>query len=806
MAYNIRKEENCMRKNYISANHLQSEVKKILLSDNNYALGTSVHPSSYLFNYQDHLELEFLAYQELFLLNLEVLGEIITYPKTLKTLLSFIKEMKLYNIDIDELPVQTQVDQEIKTCIILLFSLIKDPVRLDENTYVIPTGLTHSDFHYTKNNHIEFKQDSKAETSRYHYAQNKRQELEAIVQEVIQKDLKTVCLVVPNKNDSIPLIESIMKRYGFEGNLENRKILLAKQQFSTFFNFLVDQNQRNFIESLEQNVFNLFLPQDTLSYVKHYNLQFDKTLSNDLCTDERSPLFRIQKRIQNDLSKIESILNETKDLNYQEKYQYVYDSLVKIYQGQMLPYKTYFETYFKFIEAENHALILEHVLSFGPQNNLPEGWIIVDYNNLPLIKQENVYFIGMNAKHFPNISSNTGIIDETYLGQVQNYPSLQERSNYELSNKRRIYEIGKNLVFSYHIATYEGKTVEPSFEIKDYCESHGVKASLWSLKQIRYREKHKAKLNPILAQRLFTKENKIYGSVSSMQKYARDPMMYFMENGLKLREEDDISFNPMIFGNLNHEIVETGNAIDAWNKHVWSKYPVNSVFLKLIEDRNNRTMKRNLEFLKAAEENTKFKPDSFEKKVLTDNVFNNVELLGYVDRIDIADDYFIIVDYKSSETTMSEKSLILGQQLQLLTYAALIQEDTGRKPLGVFFYAFRNPNTLDNELYEYKQSKGVQGLQSIEASDLWVREKRYKGWFFEDPTGYFETPDYWNGLKEFEYGVSTHFKTVYDFTKVKELLQDRYDELYKNIVDGILDIDDLDMELEEKPDLKKEIR
>ena len=191
---------------------------------------------------------------------------------------------------------------------------------------------------------------------------------------------------------------------------------------------------------------------------------------------------------------------------------------------------------------------------------------------------------------------------------------------------------------------------------------------------------------------------------------------------------------------------------------------------------------------------------------MTDNVFNNVELLGYVDRIDIADDYFVIIDYKSSSTSMSEKSLILGQQLQLLTYAALIQEETGRKPLAVFFYAFRNPSTLSDQLYEYKQSKGIEGLERMLPNDLWQREKRYKGWFFEDPTGYFESADFWNGLKEFEDGVSTHFKTVYDFPKVKELLQDRYDQLYNHIVNGVLDIDDLEMELEEKPELKKEIR
>lgn len=795
-----------MRKNYISASYLQSEVKNILLSESKYLLGTSVHPNAYLFDYQDHLELEFLAYQKLSDLNLRVLKDIISYPKTVKTLLSFIQEMKLYGILTEELPDESDVDKEIKESIQLLLPLVEDPIKLDNTTFVIPTGLPHSDYTYTKSRHFEVSEDSKPKSIRYHYAQNKRQELEAVIQDIIQKNLASVCLVVPNKNDAMPLIESIMKRYGLKGNLENRHILLAKQQFSTFFNFLHEQKQRNFIECLQENVFNLHYPKDTLNYIKHYNLRHDQDLPSLLCTDEKSYLYKIQTKIQGDLDIIQSVLAETRDLNYQQKYQYVYQKLTPVYQNQMFSYKTYFETYHKFLKESNHGLVLEHILSFNPQSSLPDSWIITDYNKLPLKKQEYLYLLGMNAQYFPNITSKNGIIDETYLGQIKNYPNLQTRSNFELKNKRRIYQIGEHVTFSYHLASYEGKSTEPSFEIKDFCQAQGIKATLWNLKQIRYREQHKAKLNPFLAHQLFTKNNKIYGSVSSMQKYASDPLLYFMENGLKLKEEEDISFNPMVFGNLNHEIVETKNRDAAWQTHVWSKHPQDSHLLKLIENRNNQSMNMNLEYLNLAEDNTKFKPQAFEKKVVTNNVFNKVELLGYVDRIDIADDYFIIIDYKSSDTSMSEKSLILGQQLQLLTYAALIQEETGRKPMAVFFYAFRNPNTLSDQLFEYKQSKGIEGLETIQACDLWKREKRFKGWFFEDPTGYFDSADYWNGLKEFPHGISTHFKTVYDFPKVKELLQDRYDKLYDYMTHGVLDIEDFEMELEDKPELKKEIR
>ena len=67
------KERDFMRKNYISASYLQSEVKKILLSEKDHQLGVSVHPNSYLFNYQDHLELQFQAFEVLKTLDLQIL-------------------------------------------------------------------------------------------------------------------------------------------------------------------------------------------------------------------------------------------------------------------------------------------------------------------------------------------------------------------------------------------------------------------------------------------------------------------------------------------------------------------------------------------------------------------------------------------------------------------------------------------------------------------------------------------------------------------------------------------------------------
>ena len=809
------KERDFMRKNYISASYLQSEVKKILLSEKDHQLGVSVHPNSYLFNYQDHLELQFQAFEVLKTLDLQILKNIITYPKTVKTLLSFIKEMKLYGISIDELPKQSDVDKEIKESIKVLFPIITPAVELNHNDFIIPTGLQHSEYHYTKENHYDLSEAIKPSSLRYYYAQNKRQELEAMIQDIITKDLKSVYIVVPDVQESLALVESIMKRYGFTGNLENRQAHLVKQEFHNFFNFLYAPTQRNFIKALEQNVFHLKYPQDTLNYIKHYSLSFSANIPFDLCTheDERSELVKIQKRITNDLLTLSSVYQATKKLNYNQKYEYVYHYLFDIYHGQMIAYKTYYETYYEFLKEDNHSLILEHILSFSSNTTLPKGWEITDYNSLALHHKDHVYLMGLNAQNFPNIGSRNGLIDESYLALIETYPSLQTRSNYELQNKRRIYGLGNSITFSYHIANYEGKAIESSFEINDFFNEQGIEnPKAWPLNQIRYREKHKAKLNPDLAKQLFTDHNTLYGSVSSLQLYANNPIQYFMERGLGLKEADDISFNPMIYGTLNHEIIETKDnenfMEDAWNNLVWPRFSKSCPILKLIEDRNSKLMTSNIEFLKEAQDNTKLKVVEKEKKVVTDDIFKNVSLAGYVDRIDQSENYFAIIDYKSSIETISQAKLQQGTQLQLLTYASIIKahDQNGKIPIAVLNYAFRNPNKIDDELQSYKQSSGIVDQSKIKAEELWKKEKRYKGWFFEDPTDTFSSADYWTGLTNDKDGGVILPKSVYDFDKVEALLQDRYDKLYDAIISGVLDIDDLDMEIEETPKLRKDLR
>ncbi|CAM3702109.1 PD-(D/E)XK nuclease family protein [Erysipelothrix urinaevulpis] len=798
-----------MRKNYICAGALQNQVKQSLLSSKEYELGTAVHPISYLFNYQDHIELSFNVFKALQTLDLTILNDTIMYPKTTETLIQFVQSLKLYSITPDSLPDDTELDKEIHQCVDLIFPLIENPISLKDNDFVIPTNLNNANFHYTKDNHLFFSEEKNPSTIRYFFAQNKRQEIESVIQEILLTKETHVNIALPSLNDYLPLLESILLRYGMNAPLEQRKINILKKQFVSFLEFIDNPNTRNFYNALKDNAFQLKRSGDVLTYLQHFELRYDRSILDNLhshyTTDCESSIYKLQEKVAEDIQTLHTIIESIQPLTYNESFSFIYTLMKESYPQDINVFKLYYENYTQFLIKENHQLIISHLTSFKGQSVVPEHWNIFDYNNLPLSVEGPLYVLGLTAANFPNVSSLKGIIDENYVSRIDHYPSLQDRTYYELLQKRRLYTLSDNLTLSYHVANYEGKGQEPAFEIKDFCDKNNLEAKMWPLDEIQYRYKEKPSLDPHLAKQLFTRDDVIFGSVSSLQKYAQDPLLYFYENGLKLREEQDLSFNPLVLGNLNHEIVETGDDHSAWKHHVWNRFPHDSLFLKLIEDRNNKMMASNLEHLKEAAENTRFKADSFEKEVITTDMFANVRLKGYVDRIDVLDDYFIIVDYKSSMTKMQEAEVLAGRQLQLLTYASIIQEETGRKPLAVFYYSFRNPLAINHKTYHYTTTKGLEPVDTINNQDEWLKEKRYTGWFFEDPMTYFLSEVYWNGLSNKDGEIIHRTKYVYDFEKLKEVLKDRYNTLYESIIKGILDPDELHIELEDI-DLRKEIR
>ena len=81
-----------------------------------------------------------------------------------------------------------------------------------------------------------------------------------------------------------------------------------------------------------------------------------------------------------------------------------------------------------------------------------------------------------------------------------------------------------------------------------------------------------------------------------------------------------------------------------------------------------------------------------------------IALKGIIDRVDVLDDKFIIVDYKTYRSAdLTLKELYYGQKIQLYIYMKAVERSLGAKPVGVFYIPIFAGFTEDGaNRYKYK--------------------------------------------------------------------------------------------------------
>lgn len=81
-----------------------------------------------------------------------------------------------------------------------------------------------------------------------------------------------------------------------------------------------------------------------------------------------------------------------------------------------------------------------------------------------------------------------------------------------------------------------------------------------------------------------------------------------------------------------------------------------------------------------------------------------VRLRGTIDRVDVLDDRFIVIDYKTYKSADLElKEIYYGQKIQLYVYMRAIEDSLGAKPAGVFYLpVFAGFSNEETSRYKYK--------------------------------------------------------------------------------------------------------
>lgn len=440
-----------------------------------------------------------------------------------------------------------------------------------------------------------------------------------------------------------------------------------------------------------------------------------------------------------------------------------------------------------------------------------------------------LYIIGVNDGIFPAISKNEGILsdsDRGYLKKVgveiaEDTKSKAFEEQYLIYRTLTITE--KYLRLCYSIADYEGKALRPSIiitrfkalfpsiteesdNILDEEEKEDIELitreipTFNTLVSVIRREDEKIKVNPFWSdvykwysenpnwkEKVSTvfsavsytnavndiseeKIRKLYGnrlylSVSRLEKYAQCPFGYYIKYGLKAKERKLFALTPPDLGTFMHSVIdEFSEAVDKnslkWYdiEKEWCKKTVSEIVDKKAEEssrgifsssprykyfteRLKRVLIKTILVIIEHLKRSGFQPIGHEIGFGYEEGYppieielsngEKVKLMGRIDRVDKLDmenkDYYRIIDYKSGNKDFSLSDVYYGLQLQLLTYldAILTNEEIKKKypvvPGGVLYFKIDDPII-----------KGKRNLSDEEIEDEIMKALKMKGLILAD--------------------------------------------------------------------------
>lgn len=271
-----------------------------------------------------------------------------------------------------------------------------------------------------------------------------------------------------------------------------------------------------------------------------------------------------------------------------------------------------------------------------------------------------------------------------------------------------------------------------------------------------------------------TKNKRI--SASQLEKYFACPFRHFLNYTLKIKQKENIEPNKRLFGNFQHTLlqkfVETNieNLAKVDEKQIDQFLNENvNVLAKTVYDENVCKKEYFINFLKKEskiilknvvfeQKCSDFRPIMLEEKIC-DEFFDDVALIGFVDRVDKCENYFRIIDYKTGKTQNIKKDLFYGKKLQLFLYARAIKQKTKLECAGVYYFDCQTKFGKLN-----KNSNLLNGLTLKDNDVVYKTDKTLYNAEKSNLIGVSPKVKFKNGEFGFKYGnVESDFDVLFDY-------------------------------------------
>lgn len=227
-------------------------------------------------------------------------------------------------------------------------------------------------------------------------------------------------------------------------------------------------------------------------------------------------------------------------------------------------------------------------------------------------------------------------------------------------------------------------------------------------------------------------------SISQIETYYNCPYKHFARYGLKLNKSVDYQLQPNDIGTIVHSILKDimpsilkGTPIedlykmsgDYLDKILSSEdyinflnNPINSYVIIALK----KELCRIIDGVKQHVEVSSYRPNCkyLEYRFTNQNLSKHgVKIKGTIDRVDIWEDNFIIIDYKTGDSHFDNYTDVYsGKKLQLLVYAKCFASITGFIPKGVFYLPISNSYGKDKPNYK------LQGVLDNDINNIYAMD------------------------------------------------------------------------------------
>lgn len=720
----------------------------------------------------------------------DVLKTILSFPITSETLLSFIQTMADEGWTLDDLPLRNKKETQLKEVLTLIMNQEGFDRRVKQWAVASASDFSKVELYdhfyaYPIRKRIEawVKQGltlhaslDKTPVVKAYYTNNPRSEAQACVQAILADELPYDDQVIVCLDPSLQSqVETFLLQYEIPYfRVNEHKTNAAFRLIQDLVTLKLEPTNTNLIRLIQND---LIESQDRLSLIEylktfkfdvqevleplvHVKTAFETSNIKELLGGDKSTekFERLEKRAERGLSRLRETLSKLMALDHAE-YETCILGLFDLYIGFFKEFsdeevesinkvKQSLEQanpYFKTMTDPYPALLFA-LSKLTLSTKQTGGVILTDLKHAFIPNKKRAFFLSCTQEFYPQNPLNSGLFDDEYRLTIS--LDAKERYNHHKSTLERLRKSFDEVIYSMPLGGYDGKKKEVPNELSVYFDTNEGIAERWKLVEKEKPNTEKPiRLSKVTSEAIFFREQELYGSVSSLEKYFHCPYQYFLTTGIGLRSAERYQIDNSVLGTLYHYVLEKG--IEAAHKAYAEKmigheadyvdplfddlkclYPKQSREIDLMRDRTLAIINLSLQFLKDREEKTVFQPYKVEENfntVMDLGRKNKLHLNGFIDRIDKTRDGFMIIDYKSSTKTLSEDQVMIGLQLQLATYLWMCDQvlDLGL-PYGAYYFSFGQSNTTLVEFNYELNSPTVS--KKFEPQLAWFNGRRFKGW------------------------------------------------------------------------------